>query len=70
MHSSIGDPWVSPRCVNVAMSFVSGPFTFCLFPFSKQFVREQKSSFMSKRNCGNIEKDIKLLLKGEHIEKQ
>lgn len=70
MHSPIAGYCVSHCCVNVAVSFVSGPFIFCLSPFSKQFIREQKSSFPSKKNCGNIEKDIKLLLKGEHIEKQ
>lgn len=43
---------------------------FWVFLSSEQFIREQKSSFPSEENCGNIEKDIKLLLKGEHIEKQ
>jgi len=70
MHGPIAGYWVSPRCVNVAMPFVSGPFILHLSPISKQFIREQRSSFPSKKNCGNIEKDIKLLLRGEHAEKQ
>lgn len=64
--------WVSPRCahVPVPVPFVSGPFVFFFFLSSKQFIREQRSSFPSEENCGNIEKALNLLLKGKHIEKQ
>lgn len=66
MHSPTAGFWVSSHCF---CGNIICEWPFCLSPLWKQFIREGKSSFLSKKNCGNIIKDIKLLSEGKHAEK-